>query len=81
MWDCLDWLYPESSIHSSKYEAISATDTHHSCSNLAAHSIVDEFPSDDFSKLCKAVLGISKCRVSVKEFPHFQFRYTFNGIC
>jgi hypothetical protein len=42
------------------------------------HSVVDKFPSDDFSKLCKAVLGISKCRVSVKEFPHFQFRYTLN---
>jgi hypothetical protein len=45
------------------------------------HSIVDGFPSDDLSNLCKAELGISKCRVSEKESPHFQFRYTLNGIC
>jgi hypothetical protein len=83
VWDCLDWFrfYPESSIYSYMYEAISVTDTHHFCSNLAMHSIVDQFSSDDFSKLCKAVLGISKCRVPIKECPHFQFRYTLNGIC
>ena len=83
VWDCLEsfGFYSKSSVHSYKYETISVTNTHHSCSNLAMHSIVDELPSDDFSKLCKAVLDISKCRVSVKEFPHFQFRYTLNGIC
>jgi hypothetical protein len=83
VWDCLEWFrfYPVSSIHSYRYEVISVTDTRHSCSNLAMHSIVDVFPSDDFSNLCKAELGIVKCRVSVKEFPHFQFKYTLNGIC